>query len=156
LSKRRGLRAAFGRFPTGVAVMTTIDESCKPIGLTVNSFVSLSLDPPMALWCLRRSSALLDVFTRSDHFLVNVLNVQQQHLAIRFAQAAPEDRFVPGMWHRHPSKLPVLAGSVAVLLCKMTRTVDGGDHVIILGQVEDHRVAEGAPLLFVDGRYRRL
>ncbi|MFC5646280.1 flavin reductase family protein [Kitasatospora cinereorecta] len=144
------LRSVLGRFATGVGVVTTRHRG-QAVGLTVNSFTSVSLDPPLVLWCLRRSSTSRVAFTGADHFAINVLACDQRELAVRFARSG--DRFaglaVESGWHG----LPLLPGAVGTLACRRDRLVGAGDHLILIGRVLHHRARFGAPLLFVDGEF---
>jgi flavin reductase (DIM6/NTAB) family NADH-FMN oxidoreductase RutF len=145
-----GLRATLGRFVSGVAVMTTNDEHDRPVGLTANSFTSVSLEPPQVLWCLRRASASLGVFVAADHFAVNVLAADQRDLARRFATPVA-NRFQAVGWQPHRLGPPVLTGTVATLICACTATIPCGDHLIVIGQVIEHEHTSGTPLAFLDG-----
>ena len=148
---RRALRDVLGRYATGVAVVTTRHRG-RPVGLTVNSFTSVSLDPPLVLWCLSRTSGSMPAFVQADHFVVNVLAAGQDHLARRFA--GPGDRFTQTAIAFDDDRLPELAGTAATLVCRRDRLVPAGDHVILIGEVLGHRAAASpAPLLFVDGAY---
>lgn len=141
----RALRDVLGRYATGVAVITTRHQG-RPVGMTVNSFTSVSLAPPLVLWCLSRTSRCRTAFTVAEHFVVNVLAADQDHLARRFA--GPGERFT-----EDAGGLPELAGTAATLVCRRDRLVPAGDHVILLGEVLHHRAADRAPLLFLDGAY---
>ena len=109
MDKSQALRRAFGRFATGVAVVTTCDRDNKPIGLTINSFSSVSLEPPLVLWSLVNRSPNLDVFRNASHFAINILANGQQEISNTFARPA-EDRFANLDWHRGIADLPVIAG----------------------------------------------
>lgn len=156
-SEPRLLRDVLGCFGTGVTVVTTFDEGGEPIGLTANSFTSVSLDPPLILFSLARNSASLQTFVKAGRFAVNVLHIGQQALAARFARRdAP--RFEGVTWARRSDKgAPVLDGALASFDCETSAVHEGGDHLIFVGQVkaawfEPHR----DPLLYFRGRYRRL
>lgn len=152
----RAFRTALGRFATGVAVVTAIDPDGQPIGLTINSFSAVSLEPPLVLWCLDNSSKYLAAFNQASHHAITILAADQQDLSNRFA-TWPTDRFaglhtVPGA-----GGAPVLPGGCASFQVINQTQVDGGDHTIYIGRVEqfeDH--AERAPLLFHAGRYAQL
>ena len=146
----RALRDVLGRYATGVAVVTTRWRA-GPAGLTVNSFTSLSLEPPLILWCLSRASGSRAAFTAARHFAVNVLAADQHQTALGFA--GPGDRFAGRAWHGGPHGLPVLEHTVAALICRRERIVPAGDHLVVFGEVLEHRADPGAPLLFVDGAY---
>ncbi len=147
------LRTAFGHYATGVAVVTAVARDGYPAGITINSFSSVSLDPPLVLWCLSRGSASRDAFTTADHFAVNILAAGQEHLARRFAGRAA-GRFAGQWWCPGPRGMPVLHDRLGVFVCRRVRQIDGGDHQIIIGHVEEYEVTEGRPpLVFYGGRY---
>ena len=149
------LRAALGRFTTGVTIITCLDEAGDPVGLTANSFNALSLDPPLVLWSLRRSSPSVAAFVRAAGFAVNVLSEGQVDLSRRFASPVP-DKFSEGPWSRGENGVPVLIGCTAVFECDTLSHQHAGDHVLFIGRVR--RVAEGplAPLVFHAGHYHLL
>lgn len=151
------LRSALGRFATGVTVATCTDGHGLPVGLTVNSFCGLSLDPPLVQWSLRQESPSLPAFQGAEHFAINVLTEQQVELSRRFASAsAAAKRFEAGRWSLGRHGAPVLAGALAVFECRRTRSERHGDHVLLIGEVLHHSAHPGAPLLFHASRYRRL
>lgn len=156
-SEPRILRDALGCFATGVTVVTTTDANDEPIGLTANSFTSVSLDPPLILFSLARKSANLEVFEKAKKFAVNVLHIGQQPVGWKFAMPG-EDRFDGVDWAvRNDGGSPILAGSLASFDCHTHAVHDGGDHVIFVGHVnhawfEPHR----DPLLYFRGKFRRL
>ena len=148
-------RRACGRFATGVAIVTTLDTAGSPCGLTVNSFSSVSLSPPLVLFCLDRAAHTLPAFLESNHFVINILDQSQRDLSQRFA-GRQEERFA-GLDYRHGvSGSPVLTGALAVIECRRQQVLDGGDHFIFLGQVLSVDAREGDPLLYFAGRYRHL
>ncbi|MBI3368508.1 MAG: flavin reductase family protein [Burkholderiales bacterium] len=149
------LRAALSRFATGVTIVTCRDAAGAAIGLTVNSFASLSLDPPLVLWSLREASLSLDAFRAARYFAVNVLAETQVDLSRRFA-AAVGDKFAEGLWGTGVEGAPVLAGCTAVFECETVSQKAAGDHLLFIGRVL--RIADlgGAPLLFQGGHYRML
>jgi flavin reductase (DIM6/NTAB) family NADH-FMN oxidoreductase RutF len=149
------LRTALGRFATGVTIITCRDGEGERVGLTANSFNSLSLEPPLVLWSLRRESPNCAAFETASHFAVNVLAESQVDLSRRFA-APVEHRFAAGLWSDGLGGAPVLAGCAAVFECSTEARLDGGDHRLYLGRVL--RLAEQgvAPLLFHSGHYRML
>ena len=156
----RALRTALGQYPTGVAVVTTCSPA-GPVGVTINSFGSLSLDPPLVLWCLRRCSACLGAFTGAEHFAVNVLAADQEQVARQFAARAASgtpraDRFAGLDWHLDPRGLPLIDGAVAVFTCRRAAQLPGGDHVIITGELLGYDIAGWKPLIFHGGRYGSL
>ncbi len=156
-SEPRVLRDALGCFGTGVTIVTTINAEGEPIGLTANSFTSVSLDPPLILFSLARSSANLQTFENAGKFAVNVLHIGQQPAAGRFATRGVA-RFEDIDWsERDEGGSPILGGSLASFDCTTHAVHDGGDHVIFVGRVnhatfEPHR----DPLLYFRGKFRRL
>jgi flavin reductase (DIM6/NTAB) family NADH-FMN oxidoreductase RutF len=149
------LRSALGRFTTGVTIATCRDLDGRPIGLTCNSFNSLSLDPPLVLWSLRAASPALAAFREASHFAINVLAEAQVGLSRRFASAVP-DRFAEGQWADGIGGAPILSGCTAVFECALHSQQDAGDHVLFIGQVERMHEAALPPLLFQAGHYRLL
>jgi 3-hydroxy-9,10-secoandrosta-1,3,5(10)-triene-9,17-dione monooxygenase reductase component len=148
----RDLRQALGAFGTGVTVVTTIDAAGSPVGVTANSFNSVSLEPPIVLWSLRKSSPNLPAFDARGRFVINVLTLDQLPLSRRFSSPVA-DRFhgvahAPGL-----HGLPVLAGSAAVFECQTEQRHEVGDHILYLGRVEAYRHQPGQALLFCHGRY---
>ena len=152
----RTLRDALGCFATGVTVVTCVDESGKPAGLTVNSFTSVSLDPPLLLVCLAKPAASAKTLTEASHFAVNVLQTGQQPASIRFS-TRDEDRFGTTPWSCGEAGAPILEESLGVFECERHAVYDGGDHHILVGQVIKASFdASLDPLLYFRGRYRRL
>lgn len=146
----RALRHVLSRFATGVTVITTLHEG-RRVGLTVNSFTSLSLEPPLVLWCLRRQSATHPAFAAAEYFAVNVLAADQRNLAERFAGRS--ERFTGVALHAGRYGLPLLDGTVGTLVCRRDRVIPGGDHVVFIGAVLDCAARQGPPLLFLDSTY---
>ncbi len=149
------LRSALGRFATGVTIVTCRDKGGDPVGLTVNSFTALSLEPPLVLWALRVESPSLASFEAAGHFAVNVLGEQQVELSRRFASTAPH-KFSAGRWSAGRFGSPVLAGALAVFECSTTSAQRQGDHVVFIGEVMHSTAHTGPPLVFQSGRYRSL
>jgi flavin reductase (DIM6/NTAB) family NADH-FMN oxidoreductase RutF len=145
-------RRACGLFATGVAVLTTRALDGAPHGITINSFSSLSLDPPLVMVAIDRACSFLNTFESSGHYVVNVLEEAQQDLSVRFAEL-PEGRFTGVAWEPGTTGGPVLQGVLAVLECRTTQILDGGDHRVFVGQALQVRFGEGRPLLFFNGRY---
>ncbi|HET9642809.1 MAG TPA: flavin reductase family protein [Burkholderiaceae bacterium] len=149
------LRAALGRFATGVTIVTCIDTSGDPVGMTVNSFSALSLEPPLVLWSLRKSSPSAGAFSAAGHFAINVLAESQVDLSRRFASAVP-DKFGFGAWNPGVGQAPVLTGATAVFECETVSSQEAGDHVLFVGRVLHFSEAALPPLLFHGGRYHML
>jgi len=147
------LRAAFGQYATGVGVVTAISADGSPAGMTINSLTSVSLDPPLVLWCLQRSSARFSVFAGARYFGVSILAAHQERLARRFAARHPAP-FRGLAWSRGAHGVPLLPGTLGQLVCRAVRQADGGDHLIIIGAPVDGEVTGGRPpLVFFGGRY---
>lgn len=149
------LRSALGRFATGVTIVTCTDSQGAPVGLTVNSFAALSLEPPLVLWSLRAESPSLATFEAARHFAVNVLAEGQVELSRRFASASAH-KFELGRWSPGHSGAPVLAGALAVFECDAHGAHAQGDHRLFVGKVQHAVTHAGHPLLYHAGRYRRL
>jgi len=148
----RTLRDALGCFATGVTVVTCLAEDGSPAGLTVNSFTSVSLDPPLLLVCLAKAAASATALTGASHFAVNVLQTGQQPASIRFS-TRDEDRFGTTPWSCGEAGAPILKDSLGVFECRNHAVHDGGDHHILVGEVVKASFDAGLdPLLFFRGR----
>ncbi|MBB5053622.1 flavin reductase (DIM6/NTAB) family NADH-FMN oxidoreductase RutF [Afipia massiliensis] len=148
----RAFRKALGCFPTGVAVITAQPSGQLPVGLTINSFASVSLDPPLVLWSLQRDAPSKDAILQSGHFVVNVLDETQLRLAQQFARPAI-DKFDGVEISTNRWGAPYIKKCIARFECKVMNCVDGGDHVIFLGEVEHFHHETGAPLVFCHGMF---
>jgi flavin reductase (DIM6/NTAB) family NADH-FMN oxidoreductase RutF len=151
----QALRTALGRFATGVTIVTCLDAAGQPVGLTANSFSSLSLDPPYVLWSLRQASPSLAAFSAATCFAINVLADSQIELSRRFASPVA-DKFSLGTWGSGLGGVPVLAGCAAVLECEPVSAQAAGDHTLFIGRVLRASDAAIAPLVFHAGRYHLL
>jgi flavin reductase (DIM6/NTAB) family NADH-FMN oxidoreductase RutF len=152
----RTLRDALGCFATGVTVVTCLRPDGMPAGLTVNSFTSVSLDPPLLLVCLAKKALSASALIEAEHFAVNVLQTGQQPASIRFS-TRDEDRFGTTPWSCGEAGAPILEESLGVFECRRYALHDGGDHHMLVGQVVKASFDAGLdPLLFFRGRYRRL
>lgn len=145
------LRQTMGRFATGVAVVTTSVDGDEH-GMTVNSLTSVSLDPPMLLVCFNKGARTEQSIEAADHFAVNILGARQEEVSNRFARRG-EDHFGGLDLPTHESRMPLIPGSLAQIVCRVDRVVEAGDHVVVLGLIEDVTQREGAPLLFFGGTY---
>lgn len=146
-------RAALGMFATGVTIVTARGPDGAPVGLTANSFNSVSLTPPLVLWSLSRRAGSMAAFSAGSHYAINILAADQHALAERFASKAV-DRFAGVAWHEGAAGAPVIDGAVAVFECFNRSRYDEGDHVIFVGEVERCAHRAGAqPLIFHGGRY---
>ena len=146
-------RAALGRFATGVTIVTARADDGSLVGLTANSFNSVSLAPPLVLWSLSRQSQSLPVFHDGTHYDINVLGAPQRELAQRFASRGV-DRWEGVAHHRGVSGAPILDGAVAVFECFNRSRYEEGDHIIFVGEVErcTHRT-DIRPLLYHGGKF---
>jgi len=143
----RDFRNALGTYGTGVTIVTAMASDGKPYGVTCNSFASVSLNPPLVLWSLGMFSQGLPIFQNASHFAVNVLDVSQQELALKFAKSSGE-KFAGVEWKPGLGSAPVIAGCVAQFQCRAVNRYYGGDHIIFLGAVEAYSYNGQEPLLF--------
>lgn len=152
----RTLRDALGCFATGVTVVTCLNAHGEPAGITVNSFTSVSLDPPLLLVCLHKQAASAAALIEASHFAINVLQTGQQPASITFSTRV-EDRFGTMAWSCGEAGAPILKDSLGVFECERFAVYDGGDHHILVGQVIKASFDTSLdPLLYFRGRYRRL
>ena len=152
---QRQFRNALGSFATGVTIVTTCDGHGNDFGLTVNSFNSVSLDPPMVLWSLARNSVSLPAFVGASHFAVHVLASDQESLSARFATKGV-DKFGGISLRRGHGNIPLLEGCAACFECKMSFRYEGGDHQIFVGEVVNFEHFERPPLVYQAGNYAML
>ncbi len=151
----RALRDAFGSFATGVTIVTTVGPAGEDIGLTANSFSSVSLDPPMVLWSLARSAASIEAFRNCGQFAVHILSADQEKLSSRFASKGI-DRFEGLALDHGPGGIPMLRDCMARFACKLAYQYEGGDHLIFVGEILDFSHSAQKPLVFHGGRYGML
>ncbi len=146
-------RTALGMFATGVTIVTARTADGTLVGLTANSFNSVSLEPPLVLWSLSHSAASMPAFQAGSHYAINILGADQQALAMRFA-AKGVDRFADVDFVEGVGGAPLLAGAAASFECFNRSRYDEGDHVIFVGEVERCAHREGAsPLLYHGGKF---
>ena len=155
LSSADLFRQACGRFATGVAVLTTRAADGTPHGLTINSFSSISLNPPLVMVAVAHECTALEHFGSSGFYAVNILREDQVDLSIRFAEL-PEGRFSGVPWREGLTGAPVLEGVLGVLECRTVQSVDVGDHRVLIGEVVDVGIGEGRPLVFFGSEYTKL
>lgn len=146
-------RQCLGRFATGVTVVTAMGPE-GPLGMTANSFASLSLDPPLVLWSPAKRSNRHQVFSTAQRFAIHILAEDQRAVAQQFSRRG--DDFNGLDWTECADGLPALPGVLARLVCAQEATHEGGDHTIVIGRVLSACQREGAPLAFLNGRYGRL
>jgi len=153
----REFRNTLGRFATGVTVCTTVNQKGELFGVTANSFSSLSLDPPLVLFCLDLKAMSFDAFGTASHFNINILADDQEELSSHFAKSGT-DKWAGVNFETSESGCPVLPNCIAVLECRKRDIHDGGDHIIIVGEVEkfSNDTDGKRPLLFFQGRYNGL
>lgn len=150
---QREFRDAMGCFATGVTVISTMSEDGRAVGVTVNSFSSVSLDPPLVLFCIDRKATNLATFENSGRFAVNVLCDDQQQLSNGFAGNG-DSLFETVEYRKSDFGCPLLPGAIAFFECETEAIHDGGDHVIFVGRVRRiEQSDDGAPLLYFKGRY---
>jgi len=145
-------RRALGAFPTGVAIITARAPEGYPVGLTCNSFNSVSLDPPLVIWSLAKTALSRSVFEAADHWVVNLLSADQEELSNRFAKAG-EDKFSGIETEAGIGDVPMFRGCCARFQCMTHFTSDGGDHIIFVGQVQEFERFERVPLVYHSGKY---
>jgi len=147
-------RRACGQFATGIAVLSTCDALGRPHGMTINSFTSLSLDPPLVMAAISKTSNLLLVFEQAGYFAINILGANQQDVSDRFARRM-DDRFGVTQWTAGCCGAPLIEGTLATLECRTTDIIDAGDHRVLIGSVESICINESGerPLLYFRGRY---
>lgn len=146
----RALRDAFGSFATGVTVITTATAH-GPVGMTANSFSSVSLDPALALWSIDKGSDRFDVFAAASRYAIHVLAADQAEVSNGFARTANFFDHVP--WREGSDGVPELTGTLCRFDCRLEVAHDAGDHVILVGRILEVAQRAGAPLLFSAGRY---
>lgn len=147
LNQALEFKKALGNYPTGVTVVTTFDDEDKPIGLTVNSFASVSLEPLLILWSIDKKSSSYNTFLKVDKFAVNILAEDQADICKLFSSKV-EDRFSQCSWEKSESGVPVLKEALAQIECKTFQQVDAGDHIIFIGEVIQIKNKEKNPLLY--------
>lgn len=153
----RAFRQALGHFPTGVAIVTTRAADGRAIGLTINSFSSLSLDPPLILWSLVNHSPSLESFERCGHFAIHVISQGQVEAAMGFANSKVQDKFALVSHKDSEEGVPLIDDCVATFVCENHRRHEGGDHTLFIGKVLRYlEKAEHEPAVFHRGRFTNL
>ncbi len=149
----RAFRNALGCFPTGVTLVTARTAEAHPMGITVNSFASVSLDPPLILWCAHRRSQRFETFANADVFTVSVLNATHEEVSSQLAK--PGEHRLDGIpLLDTETGAPALADALAVFECRREAMYEGGDHAVIMGRVVQFAFRYvGSPLIFFRGRY---
>ena len=145
-------RRALSCFATGVAVVTTLDANGDKVGMTISSFNSVSLDPPLIVWSIDLQSPSLGAFRRHSFFAINILCDQSKELALNFARPS-HDKFANVDWKPGLGGVPVIEQASAVIQCRTEARMPGGDHEIYLGHVLDFHRTDKSPLLFHKGEF---
>lgn len=149
----KDFRRALGQFPTGVTVITTLDAQGEPVGVTASSFNSVSMDPALVLWSIDKGAFSLETFRNAEYFAVNVLSREQVDISNRFASRG-EDKFSGIEYSAGAGGAPLLADYAAQFECRSWQVYEGGDHLILVGEVVDYRYRDiHQPLVFSRGSY---
>ncbi len=148
-------RRACAQFATGIAVASVLDPGGSPHGMTINSFTSVSLDPPLVLISVDLTSNLLPLFEQSGHYGLSFLGQEQQEISSRFALRG-QNRFDGAKWMVGTTGLPLIPGALAHLECRVTQTIQAGDHSLLIAEVISADIQSGKPLLYFESGYRRL
>lgn len=151
----RRFRNALGMFATGITVVTTRTPDGVPLGLTVNSFNSVSLEPPLIVWSLGNDVSVREQFEGCEYYAINVLAADQEALSNRFASRV-DDRFAGLALEEGEGGVPLLSGCCARFVCRNTTRHPGGDHIVFIGEVVSFDREERPPLIYHAGAYRRL
>ena len=144
-------RSVLGHVPTSVVVVTGVDKAGNPFGITIGSFASVSLDPPLVLWSPARSSKRFEHFARAERFVIHVLGADQRTVSEAFTRS--KSAFDGLDWAPNHAGVPVLAGAAAVFECNFEAAYEAGDHDIVIGRVTRAHQGGGAPLVFHQGRF---
>jgi 4-hydroxyphenylacetate 3-hydroxylase, reductase component len=150
----KDLRKALGKFATGVTVVTTLDRDGQAVGVTANSFSSVSLEPPIVLWSLKRSSPSLACFDHTGRFTINVLTLSQLNLSHQFAKSN-KDKFEGVSYQAGIEGIPLLDHCASNFECVTHQRIEVGDHILFLGRVEQYRHHDEETLLFCQGQYAK-
>ena len=145
-------REVFGRFATGVAVVTSAAAAGSG-GMTANALYSVSLEPLLALVCFENNARTLSIVREAGRFGVNVLGADQEEIAGVFASKLPESEKLEGVAHRYQAGVPIIDGALSWVVCSLRELIAGGDHTIAIGEVVAMGLGEGEPLLWYAGRY---
>ena len=151
----RALRNTLGQFATGVCILTTQTSDHRSIGMTVNSFAAVSLDPALVLWSIQNTSECFKEFTECERYGISILKGSQQALSDRYARSLAHEMDVADTIV-NDAGVPLVKDALATLSCRLTALHQGGDHHIIVGEVEALTHSEGEPLVFFSGGYQRL
>jgi flavin reductase (DIM6/NTAB) family NADH-FMN oxidoreductase RutF len=145
-------RSALGSFATGVTIVTTLDSNGKGHGLTVNSFASVSLEPPLVLWCLGNKSDSFDLFSKCDAYAINILADSQGDLAMRFAGKG-DQKLATGEYGALETGSPILPNTIAAFDTQVVQRIEAGDHLILIGQTKAYQRHDGQGLAYFRGQF---
>ncbi len=148
-------RAALGRFPSGVTVVTTKDNNGKLHGITVSAFSSVSLEPPMILVCVDKRAGSHDAFAETGAFVVHILAEENEAHSNQFASHS-SDKFNNIEYRKGIEEIPVLENTLVALECRLAHAHEGGDHTIFVGEIQNVEIKDGNPLVYWQGDYRKL
>jgi hypothetical protein len=148
-------RAACGKFATGITVVTVMGDDGQPYGMTANSFTSVSLDPPLVAVCIDRKATMLPLLEAAKHIGINILSESQRDVSAQFARRG-SNRFEATDWNPGELSVPLLPGVLAHFECSVAAIHEGGDHRIVLAEVQRLKYFEGRPLLYFASRYETL
>jgi len=148
-------RNALGRFASGVTIVTAKGTDGQPFGITVSAFSSVSLEPPLVLVCIDKRASLHECLGEGVHFAVNILSEDQELMSRRFA-SKDDDRFNGTGYRESTHGTPLINGSLAAIECRVVHAYPGGDHTIVVGEVESASVSDGKPLAYFRGGYAQL
>lgn len=151
----RMLRDVLGCFATGVCVVTSIGDQGLPVGMTINSFSSVSLDPPLVLWSIGLTTPSRSAYQNHPGFAINIMGAEAKDLSLHFARPS-EDKFAGVDWTAGHEGVPVLQDALAVLECRVDQSIIAGDHEIFIGRVTRLSHKDGAPLLFHRGSFAEI
>lgn len=149
------LRNALATFTTGITVVTTLDGNSNPVGLTANSFSSVSLAPPLVAWCIGQDSQQYETFCKTKNFVIHMLDATQTEVSQLFSGPEP-DKFGQVNWHPGAGGVPILDTCISHFECQIEHRYPGGDHLILVGRVTEFCHRDSDPLVFFKGQYRSL
>jgi len=150
----RSLRQLLGQYATGITVVTALDVNQRKIGMTANSFTSVSLDPPLILWNIAKSATHFEDFKHAEYFAINILN-EDQYLESKHFSKSADDKFEGLDDVDEYMGIPILNKSLTTFVCRQYELHEAGDHYIIVGQIEACRNQMGNPLVFHNGQYKQ-
>ena len=146
------LRNTFTRYATGVTVVSCVPDGGEPVGITVNSFTSVSMDPPLVLWCIDKFSGVFSAYAEADTYAITILNAGQAEISTRFATPGQHD-FKAGETETLATGAPVLIERLAALDCRVEARHEAGDHVILVGRIVACDFRPGEPLIYAGRQY---